>query len=421
MTTPWASSKRLDGRLLHLHRLEAPLEGCVLLEVFLVFRPGGGRDGAELSTRQRRFKEVRRVAAALSAARADEGMRLVDEEDDGLGRRLHLGDDALEAVLELALHASASLESTHVQREHVHVLQLLGDVALGDGQRQPLDQRRLADAGLPHDDGVVLPAPHQDIDQAPDLRLAAEDRVEAILAGALGEVRGETGQRALGRAEPGGRSLRGLAACGRRTRGPRRPFPDGADRSGLAAPGGDGRQVLSQIVALDLLQHRQLERQIAARRHGQAHHERAGAHLGLAQLGGGIHPRVLEQLEEQRAEGRLAGIAAAQIPQITLDGGAHVGGVDLVVLEDAMDIALQIVEQGHHHVLHGHLVVAGGDARARGPFEGTRARGVQRLQQGAWFCDKHRDLDSRLRVCVRTAPGSLPSNAGRQNVQRVGA
>ena len=60
-----------------------------------------------------------RLAASFCpacAAGADQRVRLVDEQDDRRRRRLHLVDDALEAVLELALHAGAGLQQAQVER-----------------------------------------------------------------------------------------------------------------------------------------------------------------------------------------------------------------------------------------------------------------------------------------------------------------
>ena len=111
------------GRLRHLHHLEAARERRILLDVLLVLGPGGGGDGAQLAARQRRLQQVGRVAGAGRAARADQRVRLVDEQDDRLGRRLHLVDDLAQAVLELALHARARLQQAHVERAQRHVLE----------------------------------------------------------------------------------------------------------------------------------------------------------------------------------------------------------------------------------------------------------------------------------------------------------
>ncbi len=57
-----------------------------------------------------------------------------------------------------------------------------GHVAFDDAVGQALDDGRLADAGLADEDGVVLGAPAEDLDDAADLLVAADDRVELALA-----------------------------------------------------------------------------------------------------------------------------------------------------------------------------------------------------------------------------------------------
>ena len=74
--------------LAHEHRLEAPLEGRVLLDVLLVLVERGGADAAQLAAGERRLEHVGGVHRALGRARADHGVQLVDEEDDlALGLR----------------------------------------------------------------------------------------------------------------------------------------------------------------------------------------------------------------------------------------------------------------------------------------------------------------------------------------------
>ncbi|MCY1295431.1 hypothetical protein D9M70_447720 [compost metagenome] len=73
------------GGFVHLHDLEAPGQRGVLLDVLLVFRPGGGRHGAQGAAGQRRFQQVGGVSRAGCAARADQGVGFVDEQDDRSG------------------------------------------------------------------------------------------------------------------------------------------------------------------------------------------------------------------------------------------------------------------------------------------------------------------------------------------------
>jgi hypothetical protein len=54
---------RVIIRLVHLHHLEATLQGGIALEVLLVFGPGGRGDGAQFASRQRRFQQVGGICA----------------------------------------------------------------------------------------------------------------------------------------------------------------------------------------------------------------------------------------------------------------------------------------------------------------------------------------------------------------------
>ena len=77
----------LDRRLGHEHRLEAPRQRGVLLDVLLVFVERGRADAMQLAARQRRLEQVGRVHRAVGLAGADQRVHLVDEQDDAAVRR----------------------------------------------------------------------------------------------------------------------------------------------------------------------------------------------------------------------------------------------------------------------------------------------------------------------------------------------
>ena len=108
----------------------------------------------------------------------------------GVRRGLDLGDDRLEPVLELALHAGAGLQQRQVERAERDVAERRRHVARRDAQREAFDHGRLADARLAGEDRVVLPPARQDVDHLPDLEVAAEHRVDLALPGARGQVDG---------------------------------------------------------------------------------------------------------------------------------------------------------------------------------------------------------------------------------------
>ena len=75
-----------------------------------------------------------------------------------------------------------------VERDDALVLQALGHVAHVDAAGEALDDRGLADAGLADQDGVVLRAAREDLDDAADLLVAADDRVDLAAAGEVRQV-----------------------------------------------------------------------------------------------------------------------------------------------------------------------------------------------------------------------------------------
>ena len=77
-------------------------------------------------------------------------------------------------------------------------LQALRHVAVDDAQRQALDDRGLADAGLADQHRIVLGAARQHLDGAADFLVAADHRIELAVARRLGQVAGIFLQRVIG-------------------------------------------------------------------------------------------------------------------------------------------------------------------------------------------------------------------------------
>ena len=133
------------------------------------------------------LQDVGGVHRALGAAGADEGVDFVEEEDHVLDA-LRLLDELLEAFLELAAVLRAGDDAGHVEGDDAAVAHALGDVADGDGLGKALDDGGLADAGLADEDGVVLRAAAEDLDDALEFGLASDDGIKLALAREGGEV-----------------------------------------------------------------------------------------------------------------------------------------------------------------------------------------------------------------------------------------
>ena len=193
----------LDRRLADVHLLEAPLERRILLDVLAVLVERGRADHAQLAAGEHRLDHVAGVHRSLGAAGADDRVELVDEGDDlalGVGDLLQ---HRLEPLLELAAVLRAGEHRRDVERDQPLALESFRHVAVGDARSEPLDDRRLADAGLADQHRVVLRAARQHLDAAPDLLVASDDRVDLAVGGTGGEVlavlleRGELVLRAL--------------------------------------------------------------------------------------------------------------------------------------------------------------------------------------------------------------------------------
>ena len=119
----------LLARRVHEHRLEASLQGCVLLHVLAVLVQRRCADAVQLSARKHGLEHVAGVGRALGLARPDDGVDLVDEKDDLPFRFPDLLEDRLEPLLELSTVARPCHERRHVKREDHPVPEPLRHVA----------------------------------------------------------------------------------------------------------------------------------------------------------------------------------------------------------------------------------------------------------------------------------------------------
>ena len=178
----------LDRGLIDRHRLETPFQSSVLFDVFPILVEGGGADAVQLAARQHGLEQVAGIHRTLGSAGADDGMQLVDEQNDFAGGILHFLQHRLEALLELAAELGAGDQRAHVQRDESPFLESFGDILGDDALCQAFDDGRLADAGLADEHRVVLGAARQDLNDAPDLFVATDHRIELPLPRQLGQV-----------------------------------------------------------------------------------------------------------------------------------------------------------------------------------------------------------------------------------------
>src|SRR5690606_37008136 len=178
----------LDARLVDENRLETTLQRGVLLNVLAVFIERRRADHPQFAARQHWFEHVAGIDRAFRRTRANDGMQLIDEQDDAA---IAVGDfleHRLEAFLKLAAILRACQQAAHIERNDPLVTQPFGHVAVDDPLRQPFDDGGFTDARLADQHRVVLRAPADNLSHAANLVIAADYRVEFALTRQRGQV-----------------------------------------------------------------------------------------------------------------------------------------------------------------------------------------------------------------------------------------
>src|SRR5262249_23136666 len=127
---------------------------------------------------------------ALGGAGAHERVQLVDEADDFAVRFLDLFQNGAQAVLKLAAEFGAGDHGAEIEGHEAFRFELVGDVARDDALGETFHDGGLPDTRFADEDGVVLGSPGKYLDDAADLLVAANHRIEFGRFGGLGEIAG---------------------------------------------------------------------------------------------------------------------------------------------------------------------------------------------------------------------------------------
>ena len=81
--------------------------------------------------------------------------------------------------------------SRQIERAYGNILERGRNIALRNAQRKPFDDGCFSDAGLTGENGIVLAAAHQDIDDLPDFDVASKHGIELAAFGFFRQIDGE--------------------------------------------------------------------------------------------------------------------------------------------------------------------------------------------------------------------------------------
>src|SRR5690606_3401750 len=96
---------------------------------------------------------------------------------------LNLLEDALHALLKLAPVLAASHQGSHIEGKQLASGKVVGNVRIDDALGEAFDNGCLAHAWFTDEDWIVLGAARENADDAPDLLLTADDRVDFAFPG----------------------------------------------------------------------------------------------------------------------------------------------------------------------------------------------------------------------------------------------
>mmetsp|Transcript_21834 Transcript_21834/g.35000 ORF Transcript_21834/g.35000 Transcript_21834/m.35000 type:complete len:288 (+) Transcript_21834:1522-2385(+) len=177
----------------HLNGLETALKSLVLFHIFAVFLRRGGSNDLKFAAGQCRFHDVGSIdrASTAGATRSDQGVDLIDHEDDVLLGLEDLLDHVFQALLKLAAILGASQQPSQIKLDDLLPEQHLRHVASGDAVGQAFSDGRFAHSWLSDQHGVVLLPPSQDLNRALDLLCTADQGVHHAVSSHLSEVSSE--------------------------------------------------------------------------------------------------------------------------------------------------------------------------------------------------------------------------------------
>jgi len=118
-------------------------------------------------------------------------MSFVDEHNDRLRGRLHFIDHTFQSAFEFTFDTGTGLQQPEIERTNRHVSKRFRYIALRDTKGKTLHNRGLTDAGFTCEDRVVLTTTCQDVNDLPDLEIAAENRVDLTSASFCRQVLGK--------------------------------------------------------------------------------------------------------------------------------------------------------------------------------------------------------------------------------------
>jgi hypothetical protein len=182
---------------LNVHGLKSSGQGSIFLNNPVLVQRGCSHK-LQIPPRQGWFQHVGHVHPPLRLARTHHGVELVDKEYDLAVGPVDFGQDCLQPFFELSSEHGTRQHGRNIQHDDPLVLNRLWNLSVHYALGEAFGNGRLAHTRFPNQDWVVLGPTRQNLERAPNFGVSADDGVELVLSGQLGQVDAELLEGSLG-------------------------------------------------------------------------------------------------------------------------------------------------------------------------------------------------------------------------------
>ena len=178
----------LDSRFCNHDRLETAFKGGIFFNVFPVFVERGCADTVELTSGQHGLEEVACIHGTFCLAGADDGVKLIDKQDDLAFALFDLCQNGLETLFELTTEFGACNQAAHIEGEDGAVFQGIRHVTADNPLGKAFRDGGFADTRFTDENRVILGLTGKNPDHISDFAVTPDHRVQLVLTREIHEV-----------------------------------------------------------------------------------------------------------------------------------------------------------------------------------------------------------------------------------------
>ena len=142
----------------------------------------------QLASGKHGLEHIARIHTALRLARANDGMQLINEQNNLSFAVLHILQHRFQTLLKFTPVFGTGNQRTHIQGKYLLILQSLRDIPPDYPLRQAFHHSCFTDAGFTDEHGVILRLSGQNTDDVAYLRISADHRIQLLVSGLLHQI-----------------------------------------------------------------------------------------------------------------------------------------------------------------------------------------------------------------------------------------